>query len=716
MLPTTPPNLTAQGAILGTFQYMAPEQLEGQEADARTDIFAFGALLYEMVTGRKAFEGKSQASLIAAILEREPTPVAALQPLASPALERAVHKCVAKNPEHRWQTARDLVDELRWAKTANDATRAVAQQDGRRKGLAVRIATVVAIAGVTATAGWMATRASNPAGSDLLVRFALFPPDETIYAYNSAFRFAVSPDGRHITFVADINSATGLWLRSLDSPDARQIPGTSGVRGAPFWSPDSRTIAFFLNGKVQRVDLTGGAPQVVADLPQPLSTTTTVSGSWNNEGTILFAAGPNQPIFQTPAGGGVARQATQLSGGLQETHGKPSFLPDGRRFLFASTGQPDKAGVWIGGLDGGDPVRLLDRATQAAYVQNHLVLVRDGLLLAQRFDAAAGQLTGDPQPIGVSAVSELGQFSASHTGRVLAYTGGINPDFQFSWVDRSGRDLATVQQPSKWGNFDLSLDGKHVVTSKGETLGSGDIWSIDLERGVETRLTFDNGLDGSPVWSPDGQRIAFTRGLGNPRNECQAVVIAAAGGKEVIAYHSKERGCVILDDWSPDGRFLTFNRDPSLMALPLTDDGKPWPFVQTANANVDESHFSPDGRWIAYSSNESGTWQVYLAPFPPNGERWQISANGGVDVRWRADSDELYYLALDGQMMAVNLTLGPKPVFGETRPLFQSGITVSVRGDNYAVSNDGQRFLLKRAVTNGRQPINIVLNWDVGLK
>ena len=720
MLPTTVPNLTAQGTILGTFQYMAPEQLEGQEADARTDLFALGAVLYEMVTGKRAFEGKNQASLIVAILERDPVPVAMLQPLTPHALERVIHKCLAKSADERWQTARDLMDELRWVQAAKDANRATAiEQPGRPpRRLAARIAAIVGVASVIAAgvALWGAWRSGTPTAPELLVRFPLFPPNETVFGYNSQFRFAVSPDGRHVAFVADTNSATSLWLHSLESPPARQVPGTTGVRGSPFWSPDSRTLAFFSDGRLHRIDVAGGAPQAVADLPSPLSTTTTVGGSWNNAGTILFAAGPNQPIFHVPAAGGVAKPVTALEPGLQETHAKPSFLPDGRRFLFASTGLPDKAGVWIASLDGGDPLRLLDRATQAAFVERHVVFTRDGLLLAQLFDPEVGQLTGEPQPLGASSVSNLGQFSASQTGRVLAYTGGVSFDFQFTWVDRSGRQLASVLEPARWGNFDLSLDQRYIVTSKGETLGSGDIWSIDLERGVQTRLTFANGLDGSPVWSPDGQRIAFTRGLSNPRIECQAVVIPAAGGNESIAYHSKERGCVILDDWSPDGRFLTFNRDPSLMALPLTGDPKPWPFVQTANANVDESHFSPDGKWIAYSSNESGTWQVYLAPFPPTGERWQISADGGVDVRWRADAQELYYLALDGRMIAVNVRLGPKPALGEPRVLFQSGDNVSVRGDNYAVTNDGRRFLLKRTVTGGRQAIDIVLNWHVGLK
>jgi len=333
--------------------------------------------------------------------------------------------------------------------------------------------------------------------------------------------------------------------------------------------------------------------------------------------------------------------------------------------------------------------------------------------MAQPFDARRNQLAGEPQPVAEAARfdAQTPNISASETG-VLVYSTGSTPDRQLQWVDRSGRELTKIFEPAPWGNFDLSPDGNRVVISLGRAGRTGDIWSLDLTRGVQTRLTFSDGQDNSPIWSPDGRQVAFTRSRpGGSR--ASAVIMSASGGNETVL--APEGGP--LDDWSPDGRFITFNSDPSLIALPTDGKSKAFAFAHATAASFDESRFSPDGKWIAYNSNVSGTWQVYLSHFPPTDDRWQISPNGGVEVRWRADGKELYYLALDGQMMAVDVQLGPSVVLSPPRSLFQSGIAVNPRQDEYAVSSDGQRFLLRRQVVGGsRFPLNVVINWPAALK
>ena len=724
-LPTGIPD-TQPGVVLGTIGYMAPEQVRGQTADHRADIFSLGAILYEMVAGQRAFQGETAADTMTAILKSDP-PDLAVERQVSPACARLVARCLEKAPVARFQSASDLAFALEaiagQSPTAVADAQAVASPRRRVWPVAAAIVTIAALvsAAVILGAGVLRRDAvADEATTVVTARFPLFPPEDTIFsttATNRA-RFAVSPDGRHIAFVAETNGITNLWLRSLDSPEARQIPGTSEVRGAPIWSPDSRSLAFFSNGKLRQTDLTSTAPRPVADAPGPIAVVATVGGSWSQNGTLIFETAANSPIFSVSANGGSAVPVTHLLAGSVESHDLPSFLPDGRHFVFTSRGVPEREGVWIGTLDGAESTRLMERATQAHFSQGFLLFIRDGILQAQPYDSMRNQLTGEARPLGEPTFGD-GLFSVSQTG-VLVHVSGIIPDRQFLWVDRGGRELSKVQEPAPWGNFDLSPDERYLVASRGDAR-VGDIWSIDLTRGVQTRLTFSGALNGSPVWSPDGQQIAFNHMLtqsdqGTNPGECHVVLIPAAGGAETVAYDRKERGCINLDDWSPDGRFITFNRDPALMALPTTGEPKPFPFVQTMNANLDESHFSPDGKWIAYNSNESGTWQVYLAPFPQTGERWQISADGGVEVRWRSDGQELYYLTFDGQMMAVDVRLGPKPAIGQARFLFQSGIAVSTRQDQYAVSHSGQRFLLRRQAANGRFPINVVLNWDAGLK
>jgi dipeptidyl aminopeptidase/acylaminoacyl peptidase len=331
--------------------------------------------------------------------------------------------------------------------------------------------------------------------------------------------------------------------------------------------------------------------------------------------------------------------------------------------------------------------------------------------MAQAFDATRHQLSGEARPIAETARFDVQpNVSASETG-VLAYSTGLTPDRQLQWVDRSGRELTKVLEPAPWGNFDLSPDGNRVVVSLARAGRFADIWSLDLTRGVQTRLTFLDVFDNSPIWSPDGRRIAFTRNEGP--GQSQVIIMSASGGNETVlnAAHGP------LDDWSPDGRFITFNSDPWLTAVPTDGSGKVFTFARTAAANFDESHFSPDGKWIAYNSNASGTWEVYLSHFPSTDERWQISPNGGAEVRWRSDGKELYYLGLDGQMMAVDVQLGSDVVLSPPRALFQSGIAVNPRTDEYAVSADGQRFLLSRQIVGGsRFPLTVVLNWPAVLK
>ena len=710
--PTLSLAATRAGVILGTAAYMSPEQAKGRPVDKRADIWAFGCVLFEMLTGKRAFAGQDIADTLAAVLRAEPAWTAL--PAGTPAaVRRLLGRCLEKDPRRRLRDigeARIQIDGLGSAEPVPAALR-------RWSTAQVAVALVLAASTTVALGALLGRRPSSdaPATSASVVRFLVFPPEGAMFSTGGPGRFSVAPDGRQIAFVAESNGGTSVWLQAFDSLSARELPGTAGARGSPFWSPDSRTIAFFADGKLQRLDLDAVVPRAVCDLPSPLSLQTTARGSWSSDGVILFAAGVR--LFRVSANGGAASPVASVDGGQGGPPLNPTFLPDGRHFIFLTSeigtagrrasGEADQAGVWMGSLDDAPPIRLLDRAERATYAQRNLLFIRDGVLMAQPFDSVQNRLTGEPQPIGETAsFGNNPNLSASETG-ALVYTDGLRPDRQLLWVDRSGREMARVGEPAPWGNFDLSPDGVHVVASLGRAGFSGDIWSVDLSRGVQSRLTFSSGQDGSPVWSPDGQRIAFTRtGAG-------AVSIAASGGAETVLISGTG---VILDDWSPDGRFITFNRDPALMALPLTGDAKPFPFVQTASANLDESHFSPDGKWIAYNSNESGTWQVYLAPFPPTGERWQISAGGGAEVRWRADGKELYYLGLDGQMIAVDVQLtAPRPTLGEARVLFQTGIAVNPRQDHYAVPANGQRFLLRRQV-EGRFPLTVVLNWTAGLK
>lgn len=517
MLPTTPPNLTAQGTILGTFQYMAPEQIEGLEADVRTDIFAFGALLFETLTGRPVFEGKTRASLLGAILKDEPPPVSKVQPVAPKGLDRIVSTCLAKDPDDRYQRARDLLRDLKWATSGGDKENAVAAAPTPRP-IRSRVAWAVAGAALLALSIVTVQHLRETTAGLGVIQFMIAPPENASFGTppgggtGYATQAAVAPDGRSVVFVANTQNRFQLWLRPLGAAVAQPIPGTDGA-AFPFWSPDNRYIGFFANGKLKKVSVAGGPPVVLCDAAGGRG------GTWNRDNVIVFAPSIANALQRVSAAGGVPQEASVLDKTYGETsHRFPSFLPDGRHFVYTGSigtccPASKPARIMIGALDTMDATTLLQAESSAAFASGHLLFNREGTLMAQPFDAEARQFTGDVFPIAEHIGSEgsrYASFSVSDNG-VLVFAGGLTrPMTRLTWMDRTGRELGPLGDPATYQGLALSSDERRVATvlSTG-TPENQDIWILDAARGTQTRFTFEAGADNAPIWSPDNLRIAF---------------------------------------------------------------------------------------------------------------------------------------------------------------------------------------------------------------
>jgi len=700
------PNLTQEGTILGTFQYMAPEQLEGKEADPRTDIFAFGAVLYEMATGQKPFGGKSQASLIAAILEREPPAISTVQPMTPPALDRVVKTCLAKDPEDRWQSAGDLKRELRWiGEGSSQAAAALVPSVSRRvrRDRVWMAAAVFSFAALVAALLFWRADSRRPRRESRPVRFEMAPPEKGFFEDFPA----VSPDGRFVACVVT-SGESRLWVRSLDSVSGRELPGTENGSN-PFWSPDGRSLGFFSDGKLKRVELSGGAPQTLCEARLSRG------GTWGRDGVILFAPDGGASLHRVPASGGEPIAVFKLEAARMVNYKWPRFLPDGRRFLFLLEGSSREAGVHVGSLDSTKTTRLLETGVAAAYVPPGLLLfVRGETLLAQPFDAKEGTLSGEAMPvaegIGTDEFLNVGYFSASENG-VLTFRTGSGLDNQLAWFDRQGKRLGTVGPPGRYDHPELSPDGKRIVLDRAETSGR-DLWVVELSRGTATRLTFHPSNDWTPAWSPDGSRVAFVSFRDGPPNLYQKNA-NGVGEEEPLLKGSLRKHHLAA---SADGRFFAFEATSAetksdVWVMPLFGDRKPFPFVQTPFAET-HPRFSPDGRAIAYSSEESGRREVYVQSFPSGGGKWQISTNGGSDPRWRGDGREIFY-AFQGKIMAVPLSGGAS---------FEAGVPVALfdatrRSHGYAPDASGQRFFILAPVgETAPSPLTVVLDWTAGLK
>jgi serine/threonine protein kinase/WD40 repeat protein len=730
MLPTTPP-ITQQGTILGTFQYMAPEQLEGQEADARTDIFAFGAVLYEMVTGRKAFEGKSQASLIGAIMHADPPPVSTLQPLAPAALDRAVKTCLAKNPDDRWQTARDLTRELKWiAQASSQPSVAAPTARSSKRTFSNRVAwSVAALSLLVAMVSGIAAYLRGTEADAQTMRFFVSPPDgwnlalasgQTSVPGNPPAALAVSPDGRQIAFIAaGAAGRSRLWVRALDILTARDLPGTEGT-SSPFWSPDSRSIAFFADGKLKKIDVGGGPPVALCDAPAG------IGGSWSKDGVIVFSPGPRSGLQKVSAAGGIPTVATTLGQG-EVVHTRPSFLPDGRHFFYFVSDLLGNASesIYIGSLDSSDRQELFKRPSSAtvAYAQGYLLFLRDATLMAQPFDTARLALSGEPVPVidgvlplgGISGV--VGLFSASENG-VLVYQGGSRrAGSQLIWVDRSGKQVNVVGDRANYADVELSPDGKRTAVSVFDPIRrTGNIWLIDVLRGVPIVFTLGPEAARAAVWSPDGSRVAYGSSR-DGRFVLYEKLSSGAGSEELLLTDTR---FVNPLSYSPDGRFLLYITGDvgsgELSVLPLTGDRKPFAYLSGPFAGP--GIFSPDGRWVAYISNESGRFEVYVAPFPGPGAKLRISTAGGAQPRWRRDGKELFYLNPDRKLMAAAVSSqGDTFEVGAVSPLFEA----RPAGPRYFydVAPDGQRFLVNTQgedVGTATTPMTVVVNWVSGIE
>jgi serine/threonine protein kinase/Tol biopolymer transport system component len=690
----TSPAMTGLGMILGTAAYMSPEQVRGRPADKRSDIWSFGCVIYEMLTGRPAFARETVSETIAAILENEPEWTALRSTPA--ALQTLLRWCLTKNPRNRLQAIGDARHLL-----AEEQLTAVVDL-ARNSSRSARVAWVflaVTLIGLAAVS-WLYFGSRPLEAPETRV-------DIVTGATSDPFSLALSPNGRWIAFVATSDGVQRLWLRSLDRATAQPLSGTEGA-GFPFWSPDSRAVGFWADGKLKRINVEGGSAQTITDAAPR-------GGAWNADGSIVFAPRALGPLFVVRASGGEIKQVTRLDD-QQSSHRFPHFLADGRQFLFYAQGTPATAGIYLGSLDGAPPKRLAASDAAGAYVPDGwLLFVRSGSLLAQQLDVPQGRLTGDPVTVADSIAfdpyRQASALSVSAAG-LIGYRSAAATRLQLTWFDRAGKILDTVGSPDDNAPVAprISPDGSRVAVFR-TVQQNTDIWILDKDR--IARFTFDPSLDRFPIWSPDHTQILFQSTRQYP-NDLYKKATSLVSDEELVVGSDQDKRPT---DWSPDGRFISYwSTDPEtsndIWILPLGAGKRPLAFLKTP-ADERGLMFSRNGRWVAYYSNASGRYEVYVRPFPGPGVERQISTVGGVYPVWAPHDSELYYLALDGTMMAASISVaGGTLQPGRVQPLFTTRMYGSADpnvGLNYDVSADG-RFLINR-VLDDAVPITLVQNW-----
>jgi Tol biopolymer transport system component len=707
--PTVTMGGTVAGVILGTAAYMSPEQARGKPLDERTDIWSFGVVLYELLTGRKLFQGDTVSDILASVLKETPD----WRPVP-PEARRLLRSCLQKDPKLRLH---DIADAKLLLEEAPPA---------RSTSVASKLAWIAAAVLFVVLAALAVVRFREVPAAREQVRLQIPLPEKA--TYNA---FSISPDGRKVVFVARANGVSRLWLRSLDSLDIRPLAGTEtgATIGLPFWSPDSRSIAFSEGspvGTLKKIDILGGPAQSLCAF-----STNMVGGNWSPEGVILF--GTRGGIMRVSSSSGSAALVTAVDSARgEQAHILPAVLPDGRHFLYQRLSYTlGESGIYVGSLDSKPEQqnRKLILATDAAFAfvpptvlsQNaRLLFLREGALLAQTFDLQKLKLTGEPTPVTEKLDTDLflGDvgFSASQNG-VMIYRAGVRRDEQFTWFDRQGKTLGTVGDSGQYQEFALSPDGMKVAASEIRS-GNRDIWILDTVSGGRTRFTSDPALDLAPRWSPDGTRIVFTS---NRAGHMDLYVKASdSAGTEQLLYQSNDSNVRATSSWSRDGRELIFTLVApklagGLIVLPVEGNRTPLPFLRN-EFSVSNGDFSPDGRWVAYDSTKSGRPEVYVRSFPTGGEVL-ISLDGGRAPRWSRDGKELFFRTMSGRLLVVSVTInGAEIRTGKPQPMFDVPMISNVGSQSFEVGPDAKRFLFKVPVEQRASPLTVVLNWDAGLK
>ena len=703
--------LTREGTILGTIQYMAPEQIEGNDADPRTDIFSFGVLLYEMATGKRAFEGKTRTSLIASIVASEPVPISRLQPLAPSSLEHLIARCLAKDPDDRMQSAADVKWELQRIQSDVATAQQIVPVRSSRMAWSVAAAALILAAALAALL-------LRPPNKPRVVRFLVGPPSGWTFAMDYTLGPpAVSPDGRFIALTArdDISGRVQIWVRDLGATEAVALAGTEGA-GFVFWSPDSASIGFFAAGNLKRVELSGGAPQVLC--PAAFGR----GGTWSQFNEIVFSAAPTGPLYRVSASGGVAQPLTRLNAARGDsTHRWPYFLPDGKHFLFMirSPSSAERSGdaVYIASVDSPEPRLLLELSSNVCYTEpGYLLFLRDQTLLAQRFNLRELRLEGTPITVTRERMqyhpAGFGLFSTSRNG-VLAYGSGSRIS-TLQWVDRHGHIEPAMAEGADYLGPRLSADQQHILYGLPDnSSGNQDQWLFDMTRHVARRLTFHPRDDFAGVLTPDGRRLIYSSNRSGTPN---LYIKSIDSPEEKLLLGGNTAS--FIESISPDGAVVLFRRLASgtqndIYALPITG-GVPTPIMASPFNDI-QPVFSQSGRWIAYSSDESGRYEVYVLRYPTLDARVQISTDGGTQPTWRGDNKELFYVAPGDRIMAVRIE--------ESADALKPGATTQVaeiafrpsRNDEreYDVTRDGQRFIVNNLPRDRRSlPITVVLNWQ----